>query len=90
MKPCVTSTPTAFHFMAVAMDMQHRTPDKCGTGLIASVKSPLSFDMCCPCTTRRTLSLLTFSLCSCDDKWILYEIPKSQRLGFFFLTPPLW
>jgi hypothetical protein len=43
MKPCERSTPTAFHFMAVAMDMQHRTPDKCGTGLKASVKSPLSF-----------------------------------------------
>jgi hypothetical protein len=64
MKPCVRSTPTAFHFMAVAMDMQHRTPDNCCTGLNASVKSPLSFDMSCPCTTRRTLSLLTFSLCS--------------------------
>jgi hypothetical protein len=24
--------------MAVAMDMQHLTPDKCGTGLKASVK----------------------------------------------------
>jgi hypothetical protein len=50
--------------MAVAMDMQHRTPDKCGIGLKASVKSPLSFDMCFPCTKRRTLIHLTFSVCS--------------------------
>ena len=63
MKPCVRSTPMAFHFMAIAMDMQHHTPDRCGTGLNSSVKSTLSFDTCRPCTMRHTLSLLTFSLC---------------------------
>jgi hypothetical protein len=75
MKPCVRSTPTAFHFMTVTIDMHHHIPDKCGTCLKTSVKSPLSFDMCYPYTTSRTKVLLDRVMESGGDD------PRAKKMG---------
>ena len=53
-------------------------------------------DMCCPCTTRRTLSLLTRSLCSPAEWLVIVEwkreemtlVPMGSSLRLIFFKQP--